>query len=326
MQNRIFVIGDVHGCYHTLLKLVDKLPTDAKLIFAGDLCDKGNFSKDVFEYVINNNHTCIYGNHEDLYLKHIKDAVFENRHSIWSQNRAFGGAATIASYGDDLGLIDKHLSWIKTLPKYLEIEKYFITHGFGLPYYQRKDILEHQKKLYVNRIDMDEFTHDWEDYANYDVINIFGHCKFDDVLIGDNYFGIDTACAYGNKLTAIELKTHKIYTQATLDIDLEDNYLLFFTNEEKQLILDKNHPKYQKTFKAINRLNEYVAKKYDIVLFSQWQNRDELVVKNTKNSLGIDYIVKTLNTKELLNLNKQIDDTIAKYMSIIYDGEGVIVL
>jgi hypothetical protein len=107
---------------------------------------------------------------------------------------------------------------------------------------------------------------------------------------------------------------------------MEDNYLLFFTNEEKQLILDKNHPKYLKTFKAINRLNEYVTQKYDIVLFSQWQNRDELVVKNTKNSLGIDYIVKTLNTKELLNLNKQIDDTIAKYMSIIYNGEGVIVL
>jgi hypothetical protein len=49
-------------------------------------------------------------------------------------------------------------------------------------------------------------------------------------------------------------------------------------------------------------------------------------VKNTKNRLTIGYIVKALNTKELLNLNKQIDDTIAKYMSIIYNGEGVIVL
>jgi predicted nucleic acid-binding protein len=107
---------------------------------------------------------------------------------------------------------------------------------------------------------------------------------------------------------------------------MEDKFLVFFTKEEAQLILDKNHPKYLKTFKAINRLNEYVGKKYDIELFSQWRNRDELVVKNTKNRLAIEYIIKTLNTKELLNLNQQTDDTIAKYMSIIYDGEGVIVL
>jgi hypothetical protein len=107
---------------------------------------------------------------------------------------------------------------------------------------------------------------------------------------------------------------------------MEDKFLVFFTQDEEQLILDKNHPKYLKTFKALNRLSEYVAKKYDLELFLEWRNRDELVVKNTQNRLALDYIVKRLNTKELLNLNKQTDDTIAKYMSIIYDGEGVIVL
>ena len=216
----IFIIGDMHGCYHTLLKLVKQLPKDAKLIFVGDLCDKGNFSKDVFEYVINNNHTCIYGNHEYLYFNYIRDAVFKNIHGIWSKNEAYGGAKTIASYGGDFNLIHKHISWIETLPKYLEINNYFITHGFGLPYYQRKDDSEHQKKLYVNRVYTNEFTYDWEDYTNYDIINIFGHCIFDDVLIEDNYFGIDTACVYGNKLTAIELGTHKIYQQATENIDI----------------------------------------------------------------------------------------------------------
>lgn len=47
-----FVIGDVHGCYYTLLNLVKKLPSDANLIFVGDLCDKGNFSKEVIEFVM----------------------------------------------------------------------------------------------------------------------------------------------------------------------------------------------------------------------------------------------------------------------------------
>lgn len=54
-----FVIGNVHGCYHTLLNLIQKLPSDAKLIFVGDLCDKGNYSEDVIEFIIQNNYPSI---------------------------------------------------------------------------------------------------------------------------------------------------------------------------------------------------------------------------------------------------------------------------
>ena len=108
-------------------------------------------------------------------------------------------------------------------------------------------------------------------------------------------------------------------------INMDDNYLVFFAHK-KQLILNKNHPKYLKTFKALNRLSEYVAKEYDLVLFDDWRNRDELTLAEKKERLGISYIVEVLNKKELLNLNRQTDDKIAKFMSTIYDGEEVIVL
>ena len=52
----IYVVGDVHGCFHTLQNLLTRLPKDAELIFVGDLCDKGNFSKDVIDFVIQNNY------------------------------------------------------------------------------------------------------------------------------------------------------------------------------------------------------------------------------------------------------------------------------
>ena len=120
------------------------------------------------------------------------------------------------------------------------------------------------------------------------------------------------------------------YSVDTIDdgsgFPMKDKFLAFFTKEEEQLILDKNHPKYLKTFKAINRLSEYVAKKYEIELFSEWRNRNEFVVKNRQDRLTLDYIVRALNTKSLLDLNKHTDDKIAKFMSLIYDGEGVIVL
>jgi len=106
---------------------------------------------------------------------------------------------------------------------------------------------------------------------------------------------------------------------------MEDNYLVFFAQDE-QLILDKNHPKYLKTFKAINRLGEYVKKKYDLELFNRWDNRKKFVVESTKERLGIGYIVEVLNQKELLNLNRQIDSKIGKFISIIYEGEEVVVL
>ena len=224
MINDTFVIGDIHGCYHTLLKLVEKLPTNAKLIFVGDLCDKGNYSKEVIEFVINNNHTCIYGNHEYLFYHYARDAILRDIHKMWSKNDAYGGRKTVNNYKDDTELLHKHISWIETLPKYIQIDKYFITHGFGLPYFKRRDLQEYQKSLYINRIDDIEYNENYEDYINYDIVNIFGHCDFDEVLIDKNkrYYGIDTACVYGGKLTAIQLGTMKIIEHSVDKKDICD--------------------------------------------------------------------------------------------------------
>ena len=219
--NNTFVIGDVHGCYHTLIKLVKKLPKNANIIFLGDLCDKGNFSKEVLEFVINNNHTCIYGNHEFLFYNYARDAILRDIHKMWSTNDAYGGAKTVRNYGNDYNLLHKHIKWIETLPKYLLIDNYFLTHGFGLAYFKRRDKKKYQKSLYVNRITNNDSKKDWEDYSNYDVINIFGHCIFNDVLIGKNYYGIDTGCYNGGKLTALNLGTKEIYNMDAVDIDIK---------------------------------------------------------------------------------------------------------
>jgi hypothetical protein len=37
------------------------------------------------------------------------------------------------------------------------------------------------------------------------VVNIFGHCVFEEVVSGENFYGIDTGCSYGKKLTALQL-------------------------------------------------------------------------------------------------------------------------
>ena len=308
--DNIWIIGDVHGCYYTLMQLVNKLPKDAKLIFVGDLCDKGNFSKEVFEFVINNNHTCIYGNHEELFSKHIKDVIYNNIHKKWSNNSTYGGMKTVDNYKYDTSLLDKHLNWIETLPKYIQIDNYFITHGFGLPYYQRKDRKKLQKSLYTNRIDDDKFKNRWEDYQDYDVINIFGHCKFDEVLIGKNYYGIDTSCVYKNKLTALNLSSKQIIQQDLIVKDIKNNndYLQMDLNIEVRTIIKIDINSLDKNF-VQKKLEIY--KLYDADVYKS--NIASRVCQNDKlNKLLLIQITQNKYQKRISNL-LTIDNTKYEY-------------
>ena len=211
-----FVIGDVHGCYYTLLNLIEQLPQNADLIFVGDLCDKGNFSKEVIDLIIANEYLCIKGNHEKLYQTHILDAVSKNIQSPWSSDIRYGGKNTIKSYKGDIARIKSHVLWMQELPNYIEIDKYFITHGFALEFYKNKDSSSYQEKLLLNRYFVDTL----EPEVKEDIINVFGHCSFNKVQEGKKFFCIDTACSNGSKLSALQLSTHKIYQE---DMNIRDS-------------------------------------------------------------------------------------------------------
>ena len=211
-----FVIGDVHGCYYTLLQLIEQFPKNSTLIFLGDLCDKGNYSKEVIEYVINNNHLCVKGNHEHLFEKYIIDAVKNNIHSKWSSDIRYGGLQCIESYKGDTRLIEKHLLWIKKLPMYIEVGKFFITHGYALEFYEHRDDNSYYNSFLLNRLDQDN----GEVESKHDILNIFGHCGFDEVKSGKKYICLDTNCPNNGKLSAMELSTSKVYQQ---DMDKRDS-------------------------------------------------------------------------------------------------------
>ena len=201
-----YVIGDVHGCHHTLLNLIAKLPSDAELIFVGDLCDKGNFSKEVIELVIENNYACVKGNHEHLFEKYILDAVEKNIHSPWSADKRYGGEACIQSYKGDIALIKKHLAWITKLPMYIQKEKYFITHGFALDLYKHKDNEAYYNDFLLRRYYQDSV----EPKVEEDIINVFGHCVFSEVQVGEKFFCLDTGCPTDGYLSALCLGTKEI--------------------------------------------------------------------------------------------------------------------
>ena len=199
-----YIIGDVHGCFYTLQKLIKKLPNNAELIFVGDLCDKGNFSKEVIEFVIAGDYACVKGNHEHLMEKYLYDAVHRDIHSPWSTDYRYGGIATYESYRNDHETMKRHLEWISDLPMYIQLDNYFITHGFALPFYEDRN-----EKAFYNDFLLNRYEKGME-IPTYDVVNIFGHCVFDEVESGKNFYGIDTGCSYGKKLTALELGSMRL--------------------------------------------------------------------------------------------------------------------
>ena len=108
---RTILIGDVHGCFHELRALTEKLAIRKKedtVIFLGDLFDRGPDSFQVFGFVrelkkeMGDRLVILRGNHEQMLL----DRDLE----CWKDN---GGNKTRKSFFDNGDNILHHLSWIR---------------------------------------------------------------------------------------------------------------------------------------------------------------------------------------------------------------------
>ena len=139
MQN-IYIIGDVHGCYKSLLALIEQLPRkfDSKICFVGDLIDRGPASSDVVELVRTRGYDAVMGNHEKRFVSNAKTALrcaktgkftssndlyaFFSLDESWLFNN--GGEATLASYYCHGGVkqCKEHLRFVSRLPIYLEYD------------------------------------------------------------------------------------------------------------------------------------------------------------------------------------------------------------
>ncbi|MDK1672826.1 fructose-bisphosphatase class III [Staphylococcus saprophyticus] len=78
----IFVVPDIHGEYHKLIDLMNKInevrePED-KIIFLGDYIDRGRDSNKVIDYIFDiksndDNIITLLGNHDDAFWQSVKD-------------------------------------------------------------------------------------------------------------------------------------------------------------------------------------------------------------------------------------------------------------
>ena len=129
MTKRKIVIGDVHGHYYPLLKLLEAIaPGDEdQVYFLGDLIDRGPKSAEVVKLVMTNNFNCLRGNHEEMLLSAIdvdSGEVNEKLYQAWLHS---GGDSTVASYRGEIPI--EHLQWINNLPSHLDLGDYWLAHA-----------------------------------------------------------------------------------------------------------------------------------------------------------------------------------------------------
>lgn len=221
MSNQKFIaVGDIHGCLKSMEAILDKLKQyyDRTFIFVGDYIDRGPFSRQVVDYLIDFRQQvdCIFlrGNHEQMLL----DAVNHNKYGLWMMN---GGHTTAQSYdssGESVKLPENHKEFYEQTKLYYDTEDYFFVHAGVSP---RKTIAESLKdknkmqEFLWERSHLNVFETPWEKTV------VFGHTPRPKPILKDNMIGIDTGCVYDRvgygKLTAVKLPEEEFVQQVCLD-------------------------------------------------------------------------------------------------------------
>lgn len=214
---RIFVIGDIHGCLRKLLLLMDRIdarPGMDQLVFLGDYIDRGEDSPGVLDYLLEvrdryPDTVFLMGNHEKMFIDFL--AGMDPELFIYN-----GGESTLKSYiaridgfrnSKELVLDEEFLNQL--IP---EAHRAFL-HELR-PYYETKDyIMVHaglKNGIPLEQQDLDDLVWIREEFI-YSEGNffgkrvIFGHTPLVRPLVLPDKIGIDTGAVYGNTLTCLVL-------------------------------------------------------------------------------------------------------------------------
>lgn len=227
MSEQIYIIGDVHGCFNTLLELIKQFPNKEKsqICFVGDVIDRGLFSCDVVELIMQNDYKMVMGNHERRLLSNKFE--FLNNKVPFDRSWFFGngGEATYRSYfGQSMKFKQRHVDFLGSRPVYLEFKDYKTQNGEHL-------VVSHSAvgnmwELRNDKYASEEFKRHLlsgrgDEMQVSGIFNIYGHTPVREVKFYKNSADIDTGCVFNevgyDKLSALEFPSMKIYTQRNVE-------------------------------------------------------------------------------------------------------------
>jgi serine/threonine protein phosphatase 1 len=218
---RVYAIGDIHGCLERLQALHAAIAEDiaarpageCTLIHLGDYVDRGPESAEVVDLltkgpdvpgaaIVN-----LMGNHEEMMINAISSGKVEDA-VHWSRN---GGAESLLSWRIDRGVPQLMWPTMIPFPHQAFLRGLTISHRVG-PYFfvhagVRPDVpLEAQKTedlLWIR----EPFLSSKKDHG---AVIVHGHTPIREPALRSNRIGIDTGAVMGGVLTCAVLEADKV--------------------------------------------------------------------------------------------------------------------
>lgn len=221
----VYAVGDIHGRHDLLDRLIQEILMDARatsshdrplLIFLGDYVDRGPQSRAVIDLVLHLQSDGFFevaplkGNHEDLLLQFLKDPA------AGEQWLAFGGAATLASYGVtpprpnaklealktaqaafELALPRSHRDFLASLRSQLVVGDYAFVHAGVRPGVALEGQTEHDL-LWIRNAFL-------EASGPFDKVVVHGHTPMDTAELLEHRIALDTGAYATGLLSAVRL-------------------------------------------------------------------------------------------------------------------------
>lgn len=208
MAGRLIAIGDIHGCslaLAELIRVIDPQPADC-IVTLGDYVDRGIDSKGVLDQLIELAGRCrlvpILGNHDEMML-HARDG--RSDFQFWLN---CGGDAALASYGDS-GRLDpiprSHFRFLESCVPYFETESHIFLHAN----YRPELPLDKQTEHTIRWLSLRDYVPPARHGSGKTVW--LGHTPQAEVLDLGYLKCIDTGCCNGGWLTAVDVKTARIW-------------------------------------------------------------------------------------------------------------------
>jgi serine/threonine protein phosphatase 1 len=225
---RAYAIGDVHGRFDLLERLLGDIHSDlrhrparrALLVFVGDLIDRGPQSAEVVEHLRRYRRhgvktTFLLGNHEEVLLR-----ILGGDSALIAKWCSFGGAQCLQSYGVDarkLAKLDEaealetvrkaipkaHVDFLESFADSCRFGDFLFVHAGIRPGVE----IDQQRQSDLRWI-REPFLLDDTDHG---FVVVHGHTITSEVEVRPNRVGIDTGAYRTGVLTAVAIESDRIW-------------------------------------------------------------------------------------------------------------------
>ncbi|GAL82895.1 metallophosphoesterase [Sporocytophaga myxococcoides] len=219
-------IGDIHGCYEELNALLDKLgyvttdaiknstlqkkyfhPDKRKLVFLGDMVDRGPASDKVMELILELNDQniayAVLGNHDEKFLRYLKGNPVRVNSGLERTIRQFERKSEAFK--------NNVIRFLKVLPSHYVLDdgRIIAVHAGIREDMQGKDKREIKDYCVfgepgeTKKDDGLPVRQDWGRDYNGKAKVVYGHTPVKEPFWINNSIDIDSGCVFGGKLTAL---------------------------------------------------------------------------------------------------------------------------